>query len=336
MRDEDMYICSPILTPTGMENRSGAALAFALLIAGLACGGSSRDSSSETAHSPSVVTSDVHNFVAGFSKWTPADTTCRSLDGYLKAGSAGLRTYRDKMGMGPTDLCRAVRRDPKRYAALQTKLPAIDSAQRAIDDAFAKFVALSPGATLPSVYFVVGDEMSGGTTTSGSAPIVLVGAELLGSLDGLPVLTVHELVHTQQHYPTLKIIAGGPQFIHGTVLAQSIKEGSANFLAELATGHAAAASLNAYGDTHEREIWRDFKRDMHSRDYSQWIYDGWNRKALGDRPIDLGYYVGYRITKAYYDKLTDKRKAIRDILSIRDFDDFLLQSGYSGDAAPRQ
>jgi hypothetical protein len=232
-----------------------------------------------------VVTSDVHNFVAAFSQWTPADTTCPSLGGYLKAGSRGLKAYRDKMDMGPADLCRAVRRDPKRYAALRSKLPGIDSAQQAIEGAFAKFGALSPGATLPSVYFVVGDEMSGGTTTRGSAPIVLVGAELL---------------------------------------------------AELTTGHIAASSGDAYGDAHEPEIWRDFKHDMHSKDYSQWIYDGWNRKALDNRPVDLGYYVGYRITKAYYNKLADKRKAVRDILSIRDFDDFLVRSGHSGDAQSQQ
>ena len=35
-----------------------------------------------------------------------------------------------------------------------------------------------------------------------------------------------------------------------------------------------------------------------SVNYSLWLYNGWNAKALGDRPPDLGYWMGYRITKS--------------------------------------
>jgi hypothetical protein len=38
--------------------------------------------------------------------------------------------------------------------------------------------------------------------------------------------------------------------------------------------------------------------------------------------------MGYRITQAYFDRAPDKRPAITDILSIRDFDAFLTASGY--------
>lgn len=301
-----------------------------ILITGTSACRTRRDSTGSREAGPGVVTSDVHNFVTAFAGWTRSDTSCRSLDRYLDAGSPGLETYRAKFDMGRTDLCSAVRRDSSRYAALQSKMPGIDSAQRTIEGAFVKFAALVPGAVLPRVYFVVGDEIWGGTTTGGDDPIVLVGAERLGSLTDLPVLTVHELVHTQQHYPIFKVITGGPGFIRGTVLAQSIKEGSADFLAELATGQIAAPGRDAYGDAHEEQIWHDFQHDMHERDYSRWIYNGWNQKALGDRPADLGYYVGYRITKSYYDRATDRRKAIRDILEIGDFDRFLRASGYAG------
>lgn len=307
-----------------MARLVNAGLTAALLMIGSACG-----AHSAAEKTPKVVTSDVDRFVSAFANWNPADTACRSLEPYLKAASPGLKAYRDKFDMSPADLCTAVRHDPKRYAALQAKLPAIDSAQLAISAAYGKFTALIPGATLPSEYFVVGDEIAGGTTTGGRTPIVLIGAELLGSTKGLPVMTIHELVHTQQHYPTLKVITGGPTFIRGTVLAQSLKEGSADFLAELVTGDVAAPNRDEYGDAHEREIWHEFVNDMHSKDYSRWIYNG-RYPALGDRPSDLGYYVGYRITKAYYDRAADKSAAIHEILSIRDFDQFLHDSGYSG------
>ncbi len=304
-------------------------LGVILAVGAFGCSGGGKDAGRRDPPG-AVVTTDVRNFVAALDRWTPADSACLAFDGYLRAGSPGLKAYRDKMGMGPTELCSAIRHDPARYSALRAKVAGIDSAQRDIRAAFVKFAELSPGAKLPTVYFVVGDGMSGGTTTGGRNPIVLVGAELLGSLNGLPVLTVHEFVHTQQHYPLLKIFDAGPRFLHGTLLAQSVKEGSADFLAELATTQVAAVSRDAYGDAHEEEIWHDFERDMHGKDYSRWIYNGWNKKALGNRPSDLAYYVGYRITKAYYDRSVDKKAAIREILSIRDFDEFLRESGYNG------
>jgi hypothetical protein len=310
-----------------------ARAAATALLAGLATCTGSADGTRADSDSPQVFTTDVHNFVTAFDAWTPADTGCSSLGQYLAAGSAGLAAYRAKMEMEAADLCHAVRHDTKRYAALKSKLPGIDSAQAMIADAFRKFRALVPDARLPAVYFVVGDEMSAGTTTHGRNPIVLVGAEMLGSLNGLPVLTVHEFVHAQQHYPAYKLLNAGPRFIRGTLLAQSIKEGSANFLAELTTGQIPSANVRAYGDAHEREIWRNFQHDMHDRQYSMWLYNGGNKKALGDRPTDLGYYVGYRITKSYYDRAIDKKAAIHDILSIHDFDDFLRKSAYAGNSA---
>lgn len=35
---------------------------------------------------------------------------------------------------------------------------------------------------------------------------------------------------------------------------------------------------------------------MYKPDYSNWIY---NANTSKDRPADLGYYVGYLITRAY-------------------------------------
>ena len=83
--------------------------------------------------------------------------------------------------------------------------------------------------------------------------------------------------------------------------------------------------LKAYARTREKEIWYEFARDMYKPDFSKWIYNGASAK---DRPADLGYYVGYRITRTYYDRAKDKRKAVRDILNIQDARAFLGASGY--------
>ena len=64
-----------------------------------------------------------------------------------------------------------------------------------------------------------------------------------------------------------------------------------------------------------------------TRDSPTWIA---NKKPPQDgRPRDLGYYVGYRITKSYYDRASDKAAAMRAILSVKDPKVFLAFSGYS-------
>ena len=52
------------------------------------------------------------------------------------------------------------------------------------------------------------------------------------------------------------------------------------------------------------------------------------KSASSTRPADLGYYVGYKITQAYYTRQSDKRRALKDILQIGDFAKFLQASGY--------
>ena len=53
-------------------------------------------------------------------------------------------------------------------------------------------------------------------------------------------------------------------------------------------------------------------------------------KPPGDRPNDLGYFVGYRIAAAYYARAADKRQAICAIVSARggDVKAILAASGY--------
>ena len=43
---------------------------------------------------------------------------------------------------------------------------------------------------------------------------------------------------------------------------------------------------------------------------------------------DLGYYIGYKICESYYQSAKDKKQAIKDILEIKDFNQFLIDSKY--------
>ena len=68
---------------------------------------------------------------------------------------------------------------------------------------------------------------------------------------------------------------------------------------------------------------------MLQTNFDNWLYNGGSSTA--ERPADLGYYVGYKICEAYYEKTSNKKAAIEDILSIKNGPDalrFLKESGY--------
>jgi uncharacterized protein YjaZ len=82
---------------------------------------------------------------------------------------------------------------------------------------------------------------------------------------------------------------------------------------------------HAYGDPREKELWSEFKKEMNGTDVSHWLFQGDQAK---DRLADLGYYIGYKICESYYRNTSNKTQAVRDIVEVKDFDQFLKASGY--------
>ncbi len=278
---------------------------------------------------PLVHTTDLHRFVDLALPSGTLDTTCAGLDAYFAGASPGLLAYRRKFEVGPAELCAAILRTPERYAALADQAPRLDSVARDVAAAFTRFRALYADARIVPVYIVVGNGIAGGTTTLGRRPVILIGAELAAKTAGLERTILHELMHVQQRYPAWGAMTGGPEFLRGTLLRHAIKEGAADFLVELVLGPW-SGTREAWAAPREAELWRAFRGEMHGKDYSGWLYNGWNRGGanLSDRPPDMGYYVGYAIARSYYENAPDKSAAVRDILTIRDFDRFLARSGY--------
>jgi len=301
-------------------------VALTLLTAFASCGAPPRP----TGGALVVDDADAHRFVDALHHVAASDTVCLPFDGYIAAGSAGLRAYASKFGLTRNELCHAVQSRRARYDSIEAKLPALDSSAAQLRVIADRLRALRPDAAIAPVYMVVGDGIAAGTTTRGRNPMVLVGVELNRDPSRLPWTVAHELAHTQQDYPLWGSLTGGPRFLRATLLRASITEGSADVVAELLTGW---PKHDAFGEAHEAELWRDFQRDMHSRDYSGWLYNGATRDPLKDRPADMGYWVGYRIARAFYDRAPDKRAALNEIFTIRDFDAFLAASGYAGGAS---
>jgi uncharacterized protein YjaZ len=73
----------------------------------------------------------------------------------------------------------------------------------------------------------------------------------------------------------------------------------------------------------EKNIETAFVADQDKSDLANWLYN-----TTPGKPGDLGYWVGYRIVKTYYQRAPDKRQALRDILEMTDPKAFLAKSGW--------
>ncbi len=283
-----------------------------------------------------LVTEDIPRFWSALDGATLLDGADRFQHLYLEPGTPGLKAFLRGRIVNARALAGTVAARPRYYAAIRGTTLAVDTAgavKARIRASFHRLADLYSEAVFPNVYFVIGRLNSGGT--AGEVGLI-IGAEMyardLGtptdeltpwekavvtSSDVLPSIVAHELIHFQQ--PEAKGSL--------TLLDQALREGSADFLGQLISGGIINRIQHLYGDAHEAALWDEFRKVMHGRDVSAWMYQG---DQSVDRPPDLGYYIGYRITEAYYDRAEDKRAAIAEIITMRDADRFLAASGYDG------
>jgi hypothetical protein len=63
---------------------------------------------------------------------------------------------------------------------------------------------------------------------------------------------------------------------------------------------------NFFANPKEKELCLEFNARMLEKNYDGWLYS-----SSPSRPYDLGYWMGYKITKAYYDRMEDKQKVMQ-------------------------
>ena len=286
------------------------------------------------------VTTDIDHFWAAYAaaRRDTAHAEAIFRRDYFDKGSPGLRDYAQLKMNSYADFTHRILRRPLYYNSIKKTTLAIASQKPRVVAAFRHFQELYPTVRFQNAYFVVGGWVSGGTATDEG---LLIGADQAANGPGvntaelsllqrnrcarvadMPSLLVHELVHNNQ----------GPQ--DNTLLSYALNEGMADFVAELVTGTLGNnARLHPYGNAHERELWVAFKQEMTGTNSSNWIANG--QQETPDTPCDLGYYVGYRIVQAYYNQAADKKAALAHILTLRDPQAFLAESGYEATLATR-
>lgn len=290
------------------------------------------DVSHQHPDSARIVADDVARFWAAFDASTPATRAAALKSMYLDRGTPGLQDFTILRIGAAEGLAEAVDRFPGYYRSTRASTLRAGTYEPQIREAFRRMEELHPESVFPDVYFLVGNLSTGGTTSGRG---LLIGTEVYGrtpeapagemapwmravfrGVEEVPHIVAHELVHYQQDY------APG-----NTLLRQTLVEGVADFVGELMSGRHTNPAAQAYGDRHEGDLWCEFRAQMHGTDTSGWMY---NAARSTDRPSDLGYYVGSRIARAYHERAADKRRALAEMLKIRDFDAFLAASGYPG------
>ena len=226
--------------------------------------------------------------------------------------------------------------DYYRYLKKQFNPDSLALAKEKATDWMRNFKRLYPEAVFPKIYIVPGILNSGGTATEMG---MFIGGDMYGRSENMPVeeltdwqqnaimnfkdlpaLTIHELMHFQQNYRDA--------INSENVLGAVIQEGVCDFLVELASGEVLQHPNLEFLSDPENQSWifGELQADLLQDDYSKWLYNGEN---VNDRPHDLGYTVGYLITKSYYQQHPDKKEAVYQLLNTSDFTEIIKQSAYA-------
>jgi len=268
-----------------------------------------------------VRTSDVDLFYRVYETAKGHPTAEALQRDYLDAGSPGVREFIPERILSAERLAQRIAEKPEVYERARTCAVALPEARRRLKPAFRKLAKLYPKAQFPPVTVLIGRNTSGGTTGPSG---VLIGMEVVcatvqpdeTAADRFTHLIAHEYGHVQQRLD---------QFPKPTVLQASLIEGTAELMAELTTGRIANHHLIAWTRGRETKVGQAFLRDADKTDLSAWLYNGIGTPRA---PGDLGYWQGWRIARAYYDRAKDKRQALADLIAMKDAKAILAASGW--------
>lgn len=282
----------------------------------------------EKAEDAKLISSDITLFWKAFDKQLENKDE-NYFEEYLEKGSIGLKDFIPNKRIESADALKSlVLSEIVYYNNIRSSSNKLNIYEKEIRSSFYALDSLYPEAIFPPVYFLIARTTSGGTASKNGLMIALevysdscyttnYGRPSL-DIEILPSVVVHELIHFLQK----------DNNDDQSLLKHSIREGSADFITELVSSEkikfANGPNVYSYGNAHEKELWLEFKKSMFSTDLSNWLYSS----STGDKPQNLGYWMGYKIVESYYENSKDKRKAIAEILTISDYSKFFKKSQY--------
>ncbi len=284
-------------------------------------------SSNQNPANARIVYTDVINFINAFNMLEHESDTVEILQKhYIDKGTSGLKIFIEKYGLDASNLEQAIKKNPEDYGALEERLTWLQSQEDSIRSYFHKLQHFIPDAVYPPTYYLVGRRWGIG---SGSieGQLITIEKRAIDIVDpGIKTHIIHELVHLNQ----LQAIGSLDKYLaiyndEKSLLAITIREGVAEFFADLVTGEYTQDEAREYVLKYERKIWERFKMDMLGAATKDWM---WDQPIDPEQPNDIGYVLGALIVEYYYKHSIDIDQAVQTILAITDYEDFLEKSKY--------
>jgi hypothetical protein len=272
---------------------------------------------------PEIHTSDVGSFYALYDS-TAGKPSAAQLQLYIDEGTDGLRAFAKMRNTTGERVALAIEQRPEIYAKARHCAAALPAIKSRLAEALMRLKEIYPEASLAPITLAVGRGKPVGVANKSG---VMIGQEALCAADFMnPIVEdrfvhviAHEFIHVQQE----QFYGENPA---EKVLRASLIEGGAEFIGELISGSVSYKHLPAAMKGREREVEIAFLAEKDNRAMgSAWLY---NYPGTAERPADLGYWIGYRIVKAYYRKAADKRAALREIIELGNPEQLLANSGW--------
>ncbi len=246
---------------------------------------------------------------------------------YLSLGTKGIEIFTPYRIKDEKNLTLAISKNPKAYKkGVELCLPVARNVASDAQQILKKVQLLLGQKKSATAFILFGANNSGGTASSEGLSL---GLEVLcrfadteeEAKEVILGFVAHEIVHVYQSRLSKGEMSGS------TLLSNALAEGVADFVANLALGKTTRSEKDRhrYGLKNEALIWSEFKTVMLGNTLEPWMYSS----GSDGRPNDLGYWLGKRIAKAYYEKSDDKKKALNTLLYLDDPESILLTSAYS-------
>lgn len=276
-----------------------------------------------------IVTADITNFWEMYDVYKKSGSIDDISNLYFAKKSAGLDAFTKRRVINPKEMEKVLKAYPRYLESIRSNTLKLEGVKDKLRKYLLKLKEIYPDVYYPDIYFTIGCFNTGGTV---SGRMLLIGAEMMcadenspkdelntwlkgniGEFSNIEKIVLHESIHTLQ-------LTGSE-----TLLEAAILEGACDFITYLITGKEMTAPHYEYGNKYEKGLWKEFKKEMNGTGFTRWLYSGEN--SIG-RPSDLGYFMGYKICEAYYENAEDKQQAVKDIIEVEDFGNFLKKSRY--------
>lgn len=267
-----------------------------------------------------IFTSDITNFWTAYDSIQKINTNKSEIleNLFLSKKTEGLNAFMQIKKFGKDDYLTTFEKHPKFWSSIRPNTLIDAKKTKIINKALTKFKKLYPNNSKGNIYYTIGTLKSGGTTNNED---LLLGVEKIVGNENTIVsefenenlqkmfqfsktttieqVTIHEFIHTFQKDGEIN------------VLSKAIKEGSCDFVAELTLNKKFNSHYIDFGFKNYEQVKSQFKSEMFSQNFGSWFYNS----DVSKNP-DLGYFVGYIISKKYYENSKDKKQAIKDIIEL--------------------